>query len=70
MATPTSGGIPITEENYLALRKLYRKAVAEGKLQFKFMDHEWVTVYIKYVLEHMETYTWIKPLINQPDAKD
>ena len=61
------GGILLSEENYLAVRKAYRKAVAEKLKAFEFQGHPWVTQYIKYVLELMETYPIIKPLINQPD---
>lgn len=61
------GGILLTEENYLSLRKAYRKALAENKHEFTWNGHDWLREFVKHVLHSMETYAIIKPLINQPD---
>lgn len=66
-ANKTIGGIPLTENNYLSLRKVYRKAVTEKQEEFVWEGHEWVTDYIKYVLELMEREPLIKPLKDQAD---
>lgn len=64
---PHAAGIPITEENYLTLRKAYRKAVKEEQKEFQCFNHELLVDFAKYVLEYMETFPHIKPLIDQPD---
>lgn len=61
------GGILLSEKNYLSLRKAYREAVKEKKPEFRWQDHDWVTDFIKYVLEMMEQYSIIKPLIDKPN---
>lgn len=37
----------------LALEKAYEEAVKEGKEQFIFEDQEVLTVYAKYLLQHL-----------------
>jgi hypothetical protein len=64
---PHSAGVPITEENYLTLRKAYRKAVKAGQKEFWCFKHQWLVDFAKYMLEYMETFAHIKPLIDQPD---
>lgn len=61
------GGISVTEENYLRLRKQYRIAVKKEKQEFRCFKHLWATAFVKYVLELMETNPIIKPLIDTPD---
>lgn len=61
------GGIPLSEENYLSLRKAYNKAISEGKTEFTFQNNDILVDFARYVLECMETYAIIKPLVNEDD---
>jgi hypothetical protein len=61
------GGIPLSEENYLDLRRLYNKAVEIESDNLVFHGKEMVTSFAKYVLEEMETHPIIKPLIPDDD---
>lgn len=56
------GGILLSEENYLALRKAYKKALKNEETEFEFQKNTLLTDFAKYVLECMETYPIIKPL--------
>jgi hypothetical protein len=67
MASLSSGGIEITKKNYLALRKAYRKAVSEKQEQFVFQKQTLLTDFAKYVLQYMETFPSIQPLMDKPD---
>lgn len=60
MGVETIGGIPATKENYRALLRAYRKARKENAEKFEFMEHEWITDYIMYVLELMRNKLGIK----------
>jgi hypothetical protein len=59
------GGILLSEENYLSLRKAYRRALTQQKKEFMWKNTEWVVDFIKYVLETMEMNPIIKPLIDK-----
>lgn len=64
------GGIDLTEENYLSLRRAYRKSRDKEEEEFTFQGKTMVTSYAKFVLEEMETHAIIKPLIEEEEEDD
>lgn len=51
--------LPVSEENYLSLRKAYRKAIKQANFEWRDMVLE--TDFAKYMLEYME----MSPLITE-----
>lgn len=64
------GGILLTRENYLSLRKVYRQALREKKIELNWDGQSWLVSYIHYVLEAMEGYSIIKSVMKEPDPDD
>lgn len=52
--------IEVNTGNYKAIKKLFDKAVRDGKESFVYDGLELVTAYAKYLLEYMETILKIK----------
>lgn len=46
--------IQFTENTYEAFKKAYKKAVEEGKHDFFFNGHQFLTSYAKYLIEYYE----------------
>lgn len=47
--------LDINKESAKELRRLYAKAVKDGKDQFVFQDHPLLTTYAKYLIEYIDT---------------
>lgn len=60
------GSIEVNEENYLSLVTAYRRAVHKNLVEFNWKGNVIITGFAKYVLEYMETFPVIKPLIRKP----
>lgn len=61
---PLVGGgesfLPVSEENYLSLRKDYRQAVKQNVGEFTWRQMKLLTTFAQYMLEYME----MSPLID------
>lgn len=65
------GTIEITEQNYLSLRKAYRKAIERNEEDMVWQGHELLTSYVKYVLEYMEMQPIITEAVKaEPDPEE
>lgn len=61
---PLSNGeayLEVNEENYLSLRKAYRKAQSSKYINFRWRGMDLVKSFAKYMLEYME----MSPLITE-----
>ena len=46
--------LEISKQDFLTLKKHYQQALEEGKEQFTFKGHEFLTSYAKYFTEYLE----------------
>lgn len=49
--------LEIVYTDYVRLKKLYRQACRDKKTQFKFMQHDLLTSYAKYLIQYIEMKT-------------
>lgn len=47
--------IPVTQETYKTIKRLYDKAIRDGKTEFIFGGHVLLVSYAKYLLEYMQS---------------